>query len=373
MTAGSGCDVLLVEKSRFPRDKVCGEFVSAEGCQVLDRMDLIDRLDACGATTIDACRISDPSGRSVDAPLPELDPATRPAIGISRGTLDTILLDHARSRGVRILERHEAMAPILDDRRVCGAQVREVGRGRRSMTIRATVVVAADGRRSMLARSLHPQLCDPQRSHGRSWFGLKTHLAGDPARLNGRVELHLFDGGYVGLGAVEQERINVCLLTRVAALRACGGSPERLLRELVASNPAAGSIIRGLPTCAGWHSVGPLSWGVRRPTAAGALFVGDAAGTIDPFSGEGISNALRAAELAIETLLAAVEQGELSDDLARGYTRRWMQTFAPVTRRVRRFGRLFERPRLVAPAVRLLGGPGASWLPRLIAATRTGS
>ena len=121
----------------------------------------------------------------------------------------------------------------------------------------------------------------------------------------------------------------------------------------------------------GGTAVGPLSWGVRRPAAGGAFFVGDAAGTIDPFSGEGMSNAMRSAEIAVPHVITAIERGEADDDCARAYAQEWHRAFGPVTRRVRRVGRLFERPRLAAPVLRLLTGLGSNWVPRLIASTRT--
>ncbi len=124
--------------------------------------------------------------------------------------------------------------------------------------------------------------------------------------------------------------------------------------------------------CGRWHSVGPLRFAVREPAAAGALFVGDAAGTIDPFSGEGISNALRAAEIALPFVLDAIDGGRLTGETGRAYAARWERAFSPVTRRARRLGLLFERPALAGPLLGLLGGTARGLLPRLIAASRTG-
>jgi flavin-dependent dehydrogenase len=269
--------------------------------------------------------------------------------------------------------RHDAFAPLLEDGLVRGFRIRAVGADRPAFEVRPRLVIAADGRRSVLARRLGPDLCDPTVSSPESWFGLKIHLSADAARLDGRVELHLFDGGYVGLGAVEGERINACLLVTVRALRACGGSPDRLLRERVMANPAVSRLIADAPPCGRWQSVGPLRWGVRRPEAGGAVFLGDAAGTIDPFSGEGMSNAMRSAEIALPHVLNVLEGGELNDEIRRAYAADWTRAFAPVTRRVRRVGRLFESPWLAGAAIRLMAGVGSPWLSRLIASTRTGS
>jgi flavin-dependent dehydrogenase len=363
---------VVIERARFPRDKVCGEFLSAEGCRVIERLGLLDALVSSGCVWTGSCRITNTGGARLDARLPDLGSAGRDGLGVSRELLDPLLLDHARSRGAEVLMRHDAFDPLIEEGQVRGFRVRQVGLDEPGTEIRARLVVAADGRRSLLARCLHPESCDPATSSAASWFGLKIHLLGAAARLGGRIELHLFNGGYVGLGAVERGRINLCLLVTVRALRDCGGSPDRLLRERVMRNEAVRDAIGDAPPGGRWQSVGPLSWGARRPEACGAFFLGDAAGTIDPFSGEGMSNAMRSAELAVPHVMNALERGGPDDEIRRAYAADWVRTFGPVTRRVRRVGRLFERPRLAGPALRLLAGIGSAWIPRVIASTRTG-
>jgi len=371
LAARRGVSVVVLERATFPRNKVCGEFLSAEGCRVVERLGLLDELISRGCIWTGSCRITDSGGARLDAELPDLGPTGRDGLGVSRELLDPLLLEHARRGGAEILMRHDAHEPLVDRGRVRGFRVRPVGDRGSGSEIRARLVVAADGRRSVLARRLHPELCDPQASSPTSWFGLKVHLSGDAERLGGRVELHLFDGGYAGLGAVEGRRVNLALLATVRALRDCGGSPDRLLEERVMGNNAVRRAIGDAATCGRWHSVGPLSWGARRPEARGALFIGDAAGTIDPFCGEGMSNAMRSAEIALPHVLRAVERGQADSEICRAYAEEWFRTFGPVTRRVRRVGRLFERPRLAAPVLRLLAGVGSPWLQRLIASTRT--
>src|SRR6185295_850917 len=97
MAASRGVPTLVIERDRFPRDKVCGEFVSAEGCAVLSRLGLLSTLAAQGAMPMDACLLADGKGRSVEAALPDLPRAGRTALGISRAVLDETLLRHAGS------------------------------------------------------------------------------------------------------------------------------------------------------------------------------------------------------------------------------------------------------------------------------------
>lgn len=365
LAARAGAKTVVLERGRFPREKVCGEFVSAEGSAVLERLGLLPELRRAGATTIDACRISDRQGRKLDFALPGCG-----GRGISRRLLDLSLAELAQRSGAELRQRWEAREPIVRDGRVRGFRARAVG-SQATETLEADLIVAADGRRSVLGRLFHPRLGDPRGSGRRSWFGLKTHLALDAARLGHRVELHLFDGGYAGLAPVEASRVNLCMLTTVAALRAVGRSPERLLWERLVDNPALREAIRGGRVCTPWSSCGPLRFRARRPVAAGAIFIGDAAGTVDPFCGEGISHALLGAELALPFALEAASRGELSADLARSYRRAWTRTFAPVTRRVRMLGLLFGRPRLASAVLALLRVGGEGLAPRLVAATRT--
>ena len=129
-----------------------------------------------------------------------------------------------------------------------------------------------------------------------------------------------------------------------------------------------------VPPCSAWKTIGPLRFNVRKPASHGAMFLGDAAGTIDPFSGEGMSNAVHGAELALPFVLDALASGGLNEAAARAWTSAWRDAFAPVTRRARLIGRIFQHPRPAALAMGLLRLPhGARWLPSLVAATRTGA
>jgi flavin-dependent dehydrogenase len=161
-------------------------------------------------------------------------------------------------------------------------------------------------------------------------------------------------------------------MVSVGTLRAHAGSPARLFERCVRRHPGIAPVLGDAPAPARWWSVGPLRFGARRAASAGALFVGDAAGTIDPFCGEGISNALCAAELATPVALAAAAEGRLSLQRARAYQSQWHSGFDPVTRRVRWLGRVFAHPLLAGAGLRLLGSLGRPLAPRLLAATRTG-
>jgi len=121
--AARGARVVLLDRERFPRDKVCAEFLSAEGCAVLARLGLLDRLRAAGAVPMRACLLADARGRAVTSHLPDLPGAGREALGISRNVINETLLRHAASPGVDVREGEAATAPIDEDGRVRGAEL----------------------------------------------------------------------------------------------------------------------------------------------------------------------------------------------------------------------------------------------------------
>jgi flavin-dependent dehydrogenase len=374
LAAEQGAKTLLIERDRFPRDKVCGEFLSAEGCAVLSRLGLLSRLTELGAMPMDACLLADAKGRSVTAPLPDLPQAGRTALGITRRVLDELLLNHAASRGVLVREQTVAIHPLLEKGRVTGVTTRRAGAALGDEPIRAPLVIAADGRRSMLQRALHPKIGDPLTTSKTSWFGFKAHFPDRTRGLSRRIELYVFDGGYAGLGPVECGRLNLALIARVDALKACGNSPLRMFEERMLSNPLLRARLGDDHPGSAWKTTGPLRFNVRKPASHGAMFLGDAAGTIDPFSGEGMSNALRGAELALPFVIEALASGGLAPKAAYAWSCVWRDAFAPVTRRARLVGRIFQHPRPASVAMGLLRLPhGARVLPSLVAATRTGA
>jgi geranylgeranyl reductase family protein len=360
LAAAKGARVVLLERERFPRDKVCGEFLSAEGCAVLERLGVLPALEKSGATAMTSCLLADARGRHAASPLPSA------GLGITRAVMDELLLRTAAERGASIHEETAVTAPIVDGGRVRGVSTR---RGR----YRAPIVVATDGRRSVLQRALHPRRGDPLKTTSRSWFGFQAHFPDATNGLGGRIELFVFDGGYAGLGPVEGGRLNLALIATVRTLQRAGGKPDRLLHERMMTNPLLAERLGGLRPVSGWKTVGPLRFGTRRASSSGVLFVGDAAGTVDPFSGEGMSHALLGAEMALPFVLDAAAHGGLDDIAAGEWERTWHRAFAPATRRTRLIGQLFQHAWPASLAMSFLStGLGSRALPRLVAASRTG-
>ncbi len=171
-----------------------------------------------------------------------------------------------------------------------------------------------------------PRGSGPRPQERQPRFGLKAHFRG-AAWPGGAVELHYFRGGYLGLQDVGGGTVNACALIDREVAGPIPRSPEEFLRTVCFKNPLARQRLEGAERITEWQAAGALFFGAGSPVLAGAFLSGDAAGTIDPFAGEGMSMALRSGELAAEEILRALERGDDALALER-YGERWKAEFS---------------------------------------------
>ena len=296
--AQAGWRVVLVEKDTFPRDKLCGEFLSGESQRLLERLGCLDQIRNAGPPTITRARFTVPTGRAVTMDLPE------PAFGISRLELDARLAAHAERCGATLL---------------CGTSVRSIafpsgepanvtlGDGRMA---HAPLIVGAWGRHTPLDRELgRAFMQQPQ-----PYVGFKLHHRIEDASgrtadaLRGVVEVHTFDGGYCGFNFVESGEVNACMLLQHRTLDRMAAAPDAAtLRDMLArqSSPLADRLAAMKPSADRPLAVGRVPFTTKEVTQHGGrlLFVGDAAGVIAPLVGDGQAMALHSAALLVRCLL----------------------------------------------------------------------
>lgn len=293
LLARRGLRVLVLDKARFPREKLCGEFLSPEGAAALDRLGLLPAAREAGAEPVTGALVSAPSGRFVTTSFGGLHGLPGSGLALRRLALDALLVAAARRAGAEVLEGIHVEAPLLEGDRVTGA----IGRRRPDGPIelfRARRVLAADGRHTRFG---HPARSLPPGRGIRPTCAFKAHFHGVPP-LDHRVELHAIPGGYAGLVRVDGGLTNCCFLIDAAAARAARGDADALVRTHLSTNPLLRGRIAGTERAGEWVATGPLDYAVREPAAEGVLLLGDAAGIIDPFCGDGMAMALRSAELA---------------------------------------------------------------------------
>jgi geranylgeranyl reductase family protein len=336
--ARAGLRVTLLEKARFPRDKICGDAVGLDAVRLLRRLDLLGPIHDAGAVPISETLLTSPGGRAARFVAPPA-PVQKRGFILPRLVLDRVLVEAAVKAGANLVEGFKVRGPILEDGRVVG--VEGAAENGDAGSYRAPVAIAADGAHSILARSLGLRRANPR---GRA-FAVRAYYEGVQG-LGNSLELHyvkeilpaygwIFPTGpssaNVGIGVWGGE-------TDSKALRP-------LLDEFVTRNPFARERLAGAKEVSplkGW----PLDLGnnAGRCSQAGLLVIGDAASFVDPITGEGIGTALVSAELAAGTALRALERGDFSEGRLREYDGAWRRKLGWDFRGGAALQRLMARP-----------------------------
>lgn len=315
--ATHGARVLLVEQKRFPRPKLCGEFISPECLPHFERLGVANEMISAAPATITRTVFYSRHGRSVNVPSEWFGGNGR-ALGLSRAEMDLNLLDRAKSAGARVLEDTHASELILDRGCVRGLRLKC---GNEIKDYHALVTIDATGRTRALARKLKARRL-PEHNNPYRLVAFKAHL--ENARVaEGACEIYSYPGGYGGLSNVEGGVSNFCFIASAKDVRRCGSDPEAVIRENVFRNPRAGYTLAHARANSEWLSVSLERFGRRNLVPVdGVLTIGDAAAFIDPFSGSGMLIALESGELAARTItnqLEALRQGTSFAPLAREY------------------------------------------------------
>lgn len=301
--AQSGHRVLMLEKSRFPREKLCGEFISPECLNIFDRLGVRQRMFQAGARIIRRFNLFAPDGRSLEVPMEWMADGHSHAISLTRAMMDWILLERARELGVEVREGFH-VSPRLA-RQGDLTVIEGNADGSTIEKFSALLVIDASGRNGVFSNQVQ-QLAS--RLKGSRLFGCKVHLRGVEG-LHELGELFFFRDGYGGLTEVEGDRVNLCFLTTEATLLEAKGDRQRLLDLTLRSNPASQRRLQHMEVDGEWLGTGPIIYG-RRKTIPGVLSIGDAAAFIDPFTGSGMLLAFTGGELAANVVNESFAAGE---------------------------------------------------------------
>ena len=291
--ARAGLRVRLFDRARFPRHKLCGDTLNPGALAVLRRHLDLSPLIAT-SDPIDGMILTGPGGVTV-----------RGAYGdgiagraITREVMDHWLVLRAVDAGVSLEDNVSVTAPAVVDGKVAGLMVAQRGA---EVMHRARIVIAADGRRSKVAvaRGLCHQPSRPRRWAIGSYFtGVSGHT-----RLG---EMHVRQGHYIGVAPLRGGVTNACLVVPHVSGDAPLKAPGDLLRRFLNDDPQLSSRFANARAVGPASTLGPMAVEARAAGEPGLLLAGDAAGFIDPMTGDGLRFALRGAELAAAVALEAL-------------------------------------------------------------------
>lgn len=380
--AAAGREPLVVDRARFPRDKICGDFMGPGAVAALGRLGLLAGLAPRVARPLSGMRLT-AQGAGPDADVVGRYAPGRPGLAAARRDLDAALLAAARGRGLTVIEGVRVVDLLCDRRgRVAGA--RALDHDGRALDFAARLVIGADGRHSIVARRLGLARPAPR---GFRKFAVRAYWedprplpVGEPAL----GEMHLGLGDYCGVSALPDGRASVCVVADGAALPRGRAALESWYDARVRRQPAVAERLAGGRRVSPVECLGPLAVGAAGVVADGALLVGDAAGFFDPLTGEGVLAALRGGELAAEAADRALACGDCSAAGLAAYASARRRELAPRLWLDRLLQGVVPRPRLAAALaawlaarpeladtlVRIVGGdlsPAAALAPSVLA------
>jgi flavin-dependent dehydrogenase len=318
--ARAGARVRIVDRATFPRDKLCGDTLNPGTLTVLGRLQLSAAVERLGLR-LDGMLVTGEGGVAIEGRYPNVLHGR----SLSRRELDCALLSEAIAAGADfqagVTVRHAIVAERGGARLVEGVMI---GAGGVLRPLHAAVTIAADGRRSTLAFGLglahHP-------ARPRRWaIGAYLEHAGG---MSTSGEMHIRRGRYIGVAPSPGNVANVCLVQPSGAGEGYLRDPEGVLRRELAADPLLRDRFAGARLLRPPIVLGPLAVDVTGGAIDGLILAGDAAGFIDPMTGDGLRFAVRGGELAALAALRALEHGwagvhsRLAVDRRREFAGKW--------------------------------------------------
>lgn len=296
--ARGGARVVLLERESFPRHKLCGDTLNPGGVALLRDAGLAGPIEAHGLP-LDGMLVTGATGVSI------IGTYGRGVVGRAwaRRHLDAHLIESAARAGVDVRTGVQVQAPVVDERgRVCGVRLRP--RGGRAHDVTGRWTIAADGRRSPLGLALgligHP--IRPRR------WAIGTYAEGVEG-LGAVGEMHVRTGHYVGVAPAAAGLANLCLVT---SSREGMADPASRLWQAIRHDPVLRERCEHARQVAPVVTLGPLAVDARAAGVPGLLLAGDAAGFVDPMTGDGLHLALRGGYLAAAVLLDGADGADAS-------------------------------------------------------------
>jgi len=351
--ARAGARVMVVDRATFPRPKLCGDTLNPGALAVLHRLGLGVATGA--SVSLDGWIVTGEDGVRVEGRYDGVR-----GRGISRSSFDAALMMAAAGAGARIEQGVLVQGPLVDTSNhqptVTGLTIS--GRQGKSLELRSRVVIAADGRYSRVARALGL-------SRAATWprrWAIGAYFEG-VSGMTAFGEMHVRSDHYMGIAPLVHGLTNACVVTPTPG----GRLPADCMTTMLRGDPLLGERFAGARMVTAPMCLGPLAVDARAAGAPGLLLAGDAAGFVDPITGDGLRFALRGAELAACEALRALESGfdgahvKLFEARRREFaakwrfnrTVRWIVTYPAAVRAARYSAAIL--PQLLRHAIRYAG------------------
>lgn len=339
--------VVLFEKEVYPFHRVCGEYISMESWNYLEGLGV--PLSNLNLPRIQKLKISSPKGKLIHS---RLNPG---GFGISRFSLDKILFEIAKSNGVEVRTNTKVEEVSFGDELFI---VRTA-----SDEITATVVCGTFGKRSNLDVKMKRDFIQNTTEYVAVKYHVKADLPDDC------IELHNFKDGYCGISKVDQGHYCLCYLTSSKNLKENNNSIIQMQEKVLMKNPYLKRYLSEFPSLYEKPlAISQISFAKKSLFENHVLMLGDAAGSITPLCGNGMSMALLASKISSALVLDFLSNKISREELEKEYSKQWKSNFESRLKAGRIFQSLFGSERLTHLFISLVK-PFPKLISKLIALT----
>lgn len=346
--------VLLVEQKKFPRPKLCGEFISPECQRHFENLGVAEAMHSAAPSALTETVFYSTRGHNVSVPSSWF--GGNAALGLSRAVMDDVLLKRAEACGVNVIENATINEPIVEAKNVRGVRLKET-------EYFAPLTIDATGRARILSKKLNP--AEP--ASKRKLIAFKAHLRNTRVAANA-CEIYFYPDGYGGLSTIEGDVSNLCFIISAEQVKRHHSNPDVIIREVLMKNRRAAYTLANAQLESEWLSASWERFGRRQPNPAnGLIAIGDAAAFIDPFTGSGMLMAFESGELAAQVI---VRQRDKLPQIGRAYAAAYAQKFDSRLRISGWLRRAAFKPRLAGLGIAICGA-SKHFRSRIARATRS--
>jgi flavin-dependent dehydrogenase len=334
--ANAGYTVVLFEKEQYPFHRVCGEYISLESWDFLERLGV--DLPALNVSRIKRLCVSAINGYSFEQDLP------LGGFGISRYQLDHTLAQIAKNAGVRLHEQERVNEINFADPIFNIVTSKE--------NYKASVVIGSFGKRSNLDIKWKRPFTMAKKNKLNNYIGIKYHVRCNyPADT---IALHNFKKGYCGIVKVEDDRYCLCYLTTASNLQDSSNDIKKMEQTILSINPHLKKLLNECEMISEDPVIiSQISFDKKELIKDHVLMIGDAAGMITPLCGNGMSMALHASKIAAEQVSKFLEGTISRESMEHEYLVKWKKLFASRLKTGRILQRLFNSEWLTSLMIRL--------------------
>lgn len=318
-----GFSPIILEKKRFPRKKLCGEFLGPDSFTLLIELGTWPQICQKAYGPIHKAVFHTMSGESLAVKMDWVNPQQPYGLGISRESLDTIMIEHAKSLGVQVLEGYKVDRLIRgwgDEFQIRATNLFAHG-GSQPRLFQTAIAIDATGYSG--GRVLQADIPESDNQTKDYKIGISTTIhCPDPAQEK-ILEMFFFPEGYGGLLPLSDMVRNLCMLAPSGAAKLIHQPFPRLVARTIGQNPEAKRLLQ---YCEPLEPLQSMTFRIKKPLKqTGIIAVGDAFATVDPFTGSGMSVGIQTGVMAADAIMEGTTRGWSYARICQDYRSRYQR------------------------------------------------